>query len=53
MTTSNAAEEHPIFIVSGGVGTSGEQIVRTVLTQFPAARGILPAHGGDCLRGGA
>lgn len=25
----------PIFIVSGGVGTSGEQVVNTVLAQFP------------------
>ena len=24
----------PIFIVSGGVGTSGEQVVNTVLAQF-------------------
>jgi regulator of PEP synthase PpsR (kinase-PPPase family) len=27
----------PIFIVSGGVGASGEQVVRTVLAQFSAA----------------
>jgi hypothetical protein len=27
----------PIFILSGGVGMSGEQIVRTVLAQFPDA----------------
>lgn len=26
---------HPIFIVSGGAGTSGEQVVNTVLAQFP------------------
>jgi len=25
----------PILIVSGGVGTSGEQVVNTVLAQFP------------------
>jgi len=25
----------PIFIVSGGIGTSGEQVVNTVLAQFP------------------
>jgi regulator of PEP synthase PpsR (kinase-PPPase family) len=27
----------PIFVVSGGVGASGEEVVRTVLAQFPAA----------------
>ena len=27
----------PIFILSGGVGASGEQVVRTVLAQFPNA----------------
>ncbi len=27
----------PIFILSGGVGMSGEQVVRTVLAQFPNA----------------
>lgn len=27
----------PIFIVSGGLGTSGEQIVNSVLAQFPGA----------------
>jgi [pyruvate, water dikinase]-phosphate phosphotransferase / [pyruvate, water dikinase] kinase len=26
---------HPIFIVSGGIGASGEQIANTVLAQFP------------------
>lgn len=26
---------HPIYIVSGGAGTSGEQVVNTVLAQFP------------------
>jgi regulator of PEP synthase PpsR (kinase-PPPase family) len=25
----------PVFVISGGVGSSGEQIVRTVLAQFP------------------
>ena len=28
----------PIYIVSGGVGTSGEQLVYTVLAQFPGSR---------------
>ncbi len=28
----------PIYIVSGGVGASGEQLVNTVLAQFPNAR---------------
>ena len=37
MTESTRPEATPIFVVSGGVGTSGEQIVRTVLAQFPAA----------------
>jgi regulator of PEP synthase PpsR (kinase-PPPase family) len=27
----------PIFILSGGVGSSGEQLVRTVMAQFPGA----------------
>lgn len=27
----------PIFIISGGTGTSGEQVVRTALAQFPDA----------------
>ena len=26
---------HLIYIVSGGAGTSGEQVVNTVLAQFP------------------
>ncbi len=25
----------PIYVVSGGVGASGEQLVQTVLAQFP------------------
>lgn len=33
MTTSTV----PLFILSGGVGMSGEQVVRTVLAQFPGA----------------
>ncbi|MEW5872720.1 MAG: pyruvate, water dikinase regulatory protein [Chloroflexota bacterium] len=32
------AEVHTIFIVSGGAGTSGEQVVHTVLAQFPESR---------------
>src|SRR5512136_3083408 len=28
----------PIYIVSGGVGASGEQLVYTVLAQFPESR---------------
>ncbi|OQY92342.1 MAG: hypothetical protein B6D39_04775, partial [Anaerolineae bacterium UTCFX2] len=28
---------HTIFVVSGGVGSSGEQLVRTIMAQFPAA----------------
>jgi regulator of PEP synthase PpsR (kinase-PPPase family) len=34
---STKPESPPIFVVSGGVGTSSEQIVRTVLAQIPAA----------------
>jgi [pyruvate, water dikinase]-phosphate phosphotransferase / [pyruvate, water dikinase] kinase len=34
--TQSASSEHPpIYIVSGGVGASGEQIVHTLLAQFP------------------
>jgi regulator of PEP synthase PpsR (kinase-PPPase family) len=29
------AEKQPVYVVSGGVGHSGEQIVRTVMAQFP------------------
>lgn len=29
------AGKYPVYVVSGGVGHSGEQIVRTVLAQFP------------------
>jgi hypothetical protein len=36
MAESIRSEAPPIFLVSGGLGTSGEQIVRTVLAQFPA-----------------
>ena len=32
--TLNAATPPPIFVVSGGVGTSGQQLVSTVLAQF-------------------
>ena len=32
-----SAPAFPIFILSGGVGASGEQVVRTVLAQFPNA----------------
>ena len=28
-------EKPPIYIVSGGTGSSGEQLVNTVLAQFP------------------
>ena len=37
MIESTKPESPPIFVVSGGVGTSSEQIVRTVLAQIPAA----------------
>src|SRR5512143_2475643 len=30
-----AATPPPIYVVSGGVGASGEQLVQTVLAQFP------------------
>jgi hypothetical protein len=33
--TRRAATPPPIYVVSGGVGTSGEQLVQTVLAQFP------------------
>lgn len=32
----------PLYVVSGGLGTSGEQLVRTVLAQFPDAD--VPVH---------
>jgi hypothetical protein len=37
MTTSRkrTAKAPPIYVVSGGVGASGEQLVQTVLAQFP------------------
>lgn len=38
MTTSRkraAKTPPPIYVVSGGVGASGEQLVQTVLAQFP------------------
>jgi regulator of PEP synthase PpsR (kinase-PPPase family) len=28
-------KKHPVYVVSGGVGSSGEQLVRTVLAQYP------------------
>ena len=31
-------EKPPIYMVSGGTGSSGEQLVNTVLTQFPENR---------------
>jgi len=35
--TSSEQESFPLYILSGGVGASGEQITRTVLAQFPKA----------------
>jgi len=37
---------HTIFVVSGGVGSSGEQLVQTVLAQFPrsAVSVVIVAH---------
>lgn len=35
MPTEERHPPRPILIVSGGVGTSGEQVVNTVLAQFP------------------
>lgn len=35
--TSPEQESFPLYILSGGVGASGEQITRTVLAQFPKA----------------
>ncbi len=38
MTTSRkrrATAPPPLYVVSGGVGASGEQLVQTVLAQFP------------------
>ncbi len=36
----------PIYVVSGGTGASGEQLVYTVLAQFPEAQvpGVTVAH---------
>lgn len=31
----NRPRNLPVFVISGGVGSSGEQLVRTVLAQFP------------------
>jgi hypothetical protein len=33
--TRRAATPPPIYVISGGVGASGEQLVQTVLAQFP------------------
>jgi hypothetical protein len=35
--TSLQGGDKPVFIVSGGTGSSGEQILRTALAQFPGA----------------
>ncbi len=35
MNTEERPTPPPIFIVTGGVGTSGEQVVNTVLAQYP------------------
>lgn len=37
MTTTAPEPASPIYIVSGGHGTSGEQVANTALAQFPAA----------------
>lgn len=36
-TEGQQTQPPPIFIVSGGIGASGEQVVNTVLAQFPDA----------------
>lgn len=36
--SSHVGSPHTIYIVSGGVGASGEQLVNTVLAQFPHAQ---------------
>jgi len=36
--TLNSSDKHTIFIVSGGVGASGEQLVNSVLAQYPESR---------------
>jgi len=38
-------EPPPIYVVSGGTGSSGEQLVHTVLVQFPDNE--VPASGDD------
>lgn len=38
MNPSDRNEPHTILVVSGGSGTSGEQVVHTVLAQFPESR---------------
>jgi regulator of PEP synthase PpsR (kinase-PPPase family) len=37
-TGAQAMKPSPIYVVSGGTGASGEQLVRTVLVQFPEAQ---------------
>ena len=37
--------KHPVYIVSGGVGHSGEQVVHTVLAQFPEQAAELKIEG--------
>lgn len=38
MNTSNKTGPPPIYVVSGGTGASGEQLVHTVLAQFPESQ---------------
>ena len=35
MSTAEGSKPAPVFVVSGGEGSSGEQLARTVLAQFP------------------
>lgn len=38
MDQTDISNQHTLFIVSGGSGASGEQVVHTVLAQFPDSR---------------
>jgi hypothetical protein len=41
MNAQARSARHTIYLISGGVGTSGEQLVRTVLAQFPDPEVVL------------
>ncbi|NLH83343.1 MAG: kinase/pyrophosphorylase [Phyllobacteriaceae bacterium] len=43
--SARKAAQSPIYILSGGTGASGRQIVETALAQFPAYRGQVVVRG--------